>query len=66
MKLNVFVGKSEEKRVDIYIHKKRQIIDDTENLLNRKREIFGYKNDEIRKLDFSKISRLPLFIPLSD
>lgn len=55
MKLNVFVDKTKEEKIDIYIHEKRQIIDDIKNLLSEDNEILCYKEGEIYKLTFSEI-----------
>lgn len=55
MKLNIFVGKTDEERIDIFINERRKIIEDIENLLSETNEVFGYKNGEIHKLQFPDI-----------
>ncbi|MBR3766649.1 MAG: LytTR family transcriptional regulator [Clostridia bacterium] len=55
MKLNVFVDKTKEEKIDIYIHEKRKIVDDIERLLSCENELLGFINGEIYKLYFSDI-----------
>lgn len=55
MKLNVFVDKTEEERIDIYIKEKRQIVEDIEKLISEKNELLCHKNGEIYKIGFSEI-----------
>ena len=55
MKLNVFVDKTQEERIDIYIKEKRQIVEDIENLISEENILLCYKNSEIYKISFSEI-----------
>ena len=55
MKLNVFVDKTQEERIDIYIKEKRQIVEDIENLISEENILLCYKNSEIYKVSFSEI-----------
>lgn len=55
MKLNVFVDKTKEEKIDIYIHEEKKIVEDIKNLLYRENEILCYKNAEVHKLNFSEI-----------
>ena len=55
MKLNVFVGKTEEERIDIYVNERKQIIDDIQMLISEKNELLCHKNGEIYKIGFSEI-----------
>ena len=55
MKLNVFVDKAQEERIDIYIKEKRQIVEDIENLISEENILLCYKNSEIYKVSFSEI-----------
>ena len=55
MKLNVFVDKTQEERIDIYIKEKRQIVEDIENLISEENMLLCYKNSEIYKVSFSEI-----------
>ncbi len=55
MKLNVFVGKAKEERIDVYIHEKSEIVEKIRKLLSDEKELFGTKNSEIYKLNFSDI-----------
>lgn len=55
MKLNVFIGKTDEEKIDIFVNEERQIIEDIKNLLNGETELSGYKDSEIYKLKFSDI-----------
>ncbi len=55
MKLNVFVDKTQEERIDIYIKEKRQLIEDIENLISEENILLCYKNGEIYKVSFSEI-----------
>ena len=55
MKLNVFVDKTQEERIDIYIKEKRQLIEDIENLISEENILLCYKNSEIYKVSFSEI-----------
>lgn len=55
MKLNVFVDKTQEERIDIYIKEKRQIVEDIEKLISEKNELLCHKNGEIYKIGFSEI-----------
>ncbi len=55
MKLNVFVDKTQDERIDIYIKERRQIVEDIEKLLSEESELLCYKNGEVYKLNFSEI-----------
>ena len=55
MKLNVFVDKSQDERIDIYLKERRQIIDDIERLISEESELLCHKNGEVYKLSFSEI-----------
>lgn len=55
MKLNVFVDKTQEERIDIYIKEKRQLVEDIENLISEENILLCYKNSEIYKVSFSEI-----------
>ena len=55
MKLNVFVDKTQEERIDIYIKEKRQIVEDIKNLISEENILLCYKNSEIYKIRFSEI-----------
>ncbi len=55
MKLNVFVDKTKEEKIDIYIHEEKQIVEDIKKLLEVENEIFCYKNGEGYKINFSEI-----------
>ena len=56
LKINVFVDKNEEERIDIFVRKKGKLVDDIEELIYSKNEILGYKNEETVKLRFPEIS----------
>ena len=55
MKLNVFVDKTQEERIDIYIKEKRQLVEDIEKLISEENILLCYKNSEIYKVSFSEI-----------
>ena len=55
MKLNVFVDKTQEERIDIYINEKRQLVEDIKNLISEENILLCYKNSEIYKVSFSEI-----------
>ena len=55
LKINVFVDKTKEEKIDIYIHERRQIVDDIEKLISEENELLCYKNGEIYKMNFSEI-----------
>ena len=55
MKLNVFVDKTQEERIDIYVKEKRQIVEDIKNLISEENILLCYKNSEIYKVSFSEI-----------
>ena len=55
MKLNVFVDKAQEERIDIYIKEKRQIVEDIENLISEENILLCHKNSEIYKISLSEI-----------
>lgn len=55
MKLNVFVDKTQEERIDIYIKEKRQLVEDIENLISEENILLCYKDSEIYKVSFSEI-----------
>ncbi len=55
MELNIFLDKTKEEKIDIYIHEKRKIVDDIEKLISSENSINGIKNGEIYPLSFSDI-----------
>lgn len=55
MKLNVFVDKNQEERIDIYIKEKSRIVEDIEKLISQDCELLCYKDGEVYKLSFSEI-----------
>ncbi len=55
MKLNVFVGETQEERIDIYVNERRQIVDDIQKLISGKNELLCHKNGETYKIGFSEI-----------
>ena len=55
MKLNVFVDKTKEEKIDIFIHEERKIIDDIRDLISRENILLCYKNAECHRLSFSDI-----------
>ena len=55
MKLNVFVDKNQEERIDIYIKEKSRIVEDIEKLISEENEILCHKNGEAYKIGFSEI-----------
>ena len=55
MKLNVFVDKTQEERIDIYVKEKRQIVEDIKNLISEENILLCYKNSEIYKVSLSEI-----------
>ena len=55
MKLNIFVDKTQEERIDIYVKEKRQIVEDIKNLISEENILLCYKNSEIYKVSFSEI-----------
>ena len=55
MKLNVFVDKNKEERIDIYIKEKSRIVEDIEKLISEENEILCHKNGEAYKIGFSEI-----------
>ena len=55
MKLNVFVDKTKEEKIDIYIHEERRIVEDIKSLISQENEILCYKDSEVYRLNFSDI-----------
>ena len=55
MKLNVFVDKAQEERIDIYIKEKSRIVEDIEKLISQDCELLCYKDGEAYKIGFSEI-----------
>ena len=55
MKLNVFVDKTQDERIDIYLKERRQIVDDIEKLISEESELLCHKNGEVYRLSFSEI-----------
>jgi DNA-binding LytR/AlgR family response regulator len=55
LKLNVFVDKAQEERIDIYIKEKSRIVEDIEKLISQDCELLCYKDGEVYKLSFSEI-----------
>ncbi len=55
MKLNVFVDKTKEEKIDIYVHEEKQIIEDIKKLISSEKEILCYKDSEVYMLNFSDI-----------
>lgn len=55
MKLNVFVDKAQEERIDIYIKEKSRIVEDIEKLISQESELLCHKDGEVYKLSFSEI-----------
>ena len=69
MKLNVFVDKTKEEKIDIYVHEEKQIVEDIKKLISEEKEIICYNNSELRKVNFSEVvlfsvenERLAVFI----
>ena len=55
MKLNVFVDKTQDERIDIYLKERRQIVDDIEKLISEENELLCHKDGEVYRLSFSEI-----------
>lgn len=55
LKLNVFVDKNEEERIDVFIHEKRRIVDEIKKLINCENELLFFRSGEVYRLDFSDI-----------
>lgn len=55
MELNVFVDKTKDEKIDIFIHEERRIIDDIKALLSEENSLLCYKNAEVYRLSFSDI-----------
>ncbi len=55
MKLNVFVDKTQDERIDIYIKEKNQIVEDIEKLISEENRLLCHKNGEAYKIGFPEI-----------
>lgn len=57
MKLKITIDKNRDEEILVFAHERTKLIDDIESLVeNFGKEIIGYKDGEIQKLAFSRIS----------